>query len=143
MTEIIKTGPPPLPPIWAFFCEHEDEKIAMDTGSEEEALSNILDSDDKKFLIFGVENLVSKRLSKSITSAQLRKLFYVVQNGKLSEIRIQLIYIAARQNNITAQNFAQFVKELITQINGDEKRLARFTLFMESVVSYHKYYSKR
>lgn len=143
MTEIIKTEPSLLPPIWAFFCEHEDEKIAIDTGSKEAALSNILDSDDKKFLIFGVENLVSKKLAKSITSSQLRKLFDTVQEGDLSKVRIQLIYITARQNNTTAQDFTQFVKNLITQINGDEKKLARFKLFMESVVSYHKYYSKK
>ncbi len=143
MTEIIKTEQPPLPPIWSFFCEDKDEKQAMDVGSEKEAFRNILDTDDSKFLIFRIENLVQKRLANSISSSQLRRLFDVVQTGTLSEIRIQLIYIAARQNNTTAQGFARFVKELITQINGDEEKLARFKLFMESAVSYHKYYSKK
>ncbi len=131
------------PPIWSFFCEIEDEKEAMVSGSLEEAFNNILNTDKSEFLISRVENLVQKRLAKSITGSQLRKLFDVVQKGQDSAIRIQLIYIAARQNNPTNQKFAEFVKELIIYMNGDKEKLKRFQLFMESIVSYHKYYSKK
>lgn len=133
------------PPIWSFFCENENEKEAMEKGSQEEAFNNILSADRSEFLISRVENLVQRRLANSITSSQLRKLFDVVhvQKGSDSEIRIQLIYMAARQNNPTAQNFAQFIKELIIQKNGNSARNERFQLFMESIISYHKYYSKK
>lgn len=108
------TSKPEQPPIWSFFCENENEKEAMEKGSQEEAFNNILSADKSEFLISRVENLVQKRLANSITGSQLRKLFDVVyvQKGSDSEIRIQLIYMAARQNNPTAQNFAQFIKEL-------------------------------
>ena len=136
------------PPIWSFFCENENEKEAMESGSQEEAFNNILNTDESEFLISRVENLVQKRLAKSITGSQLRKLFDIVQKEQDSErqdskIRIQLIYIAARQNNPTAQNFAQFIKELIIRKNGNSARNERFQLFMESIISYHKYYSKK
>lgn len=136
------------PPIWSFFCENENEKEAMESGSQEEAFNNILNTDESEFLISRVENLVQKRLAKSITGSQLRKLFDIVQKEQDSErqdskIRIQLIYIAARQNNPTAQNFAQFIKELIIRKKGNCARKERFKLFMESIVSYHKYYSKK
>ena len=133
------------PPIWYFFCENENEKEAMEKGSQEEAFNNILSADRSEFLISRVENLVQRRLANSITGSQLRKLFDVVhvQKGSDSEIRIQLIYMAARQNNPTAQNFAQFIKELIIHKNGNSARNERFQLFMESIISYHKYYSKK
>ena len=133
------------PPIWSFFCENENEKEAMEKGSQEEAFNNILSADRSEFLISRVENLVQRRLANSITGSQLRKLFDVVhvQKGSDSEIRIQLIYMAARQNNPTAQNFAQFIKELIIHKNGNSARNERFQLFMESIISYHKYYSKK
>ena len=133
------------PPIWSFFCENENEKEAMEKGSQEEAFNNILSADRSEFLISRVENLVQRRLANSITGSQLRKLFDVVhvQKGSDSEIRIQLIYMAARQNNPTAQNFAQFIKELIIHKNGNSARTERFQLFMESIISYHKYYSKK
>ena len=133
------------PPIWSFFCENENEKEAMEKGSQEEAFNNILSADRSEFLISRVENLVQRRLANSITSSQLRKLFDVVhvQKGSDSEIRIQLIYMAARQNNPTAQNFAQFIKELIIHKNCNSARNERFQLFMESIISYHKYYSKK
>ena len=131
------------PPIWSFFCENENEKEAMEKGSQEEAFNNILSANKSEFLIFRVENLVQRRLANSITGSQLRKLFDVVQKGSDSEIRIQLIYMAARQKNPTAQNFAQFIKELIIHKNGNSARNERFQLFMESIISYHKYYSKK
>ena len=133
------------PTIWSFFSEIENEKEAMEKDAQEEAFNNILNADRSEFLISRVENLVQRRLANSITGSQLRKLFDVVhvQKGSDSEIRIQLIYMAARQNNPTAQNFAQFIKELIIQKNGNSARNERFQLFMESIISYHKYYSKK
>lgn len=127
--------------IWSFFCENQKE--AMENCSQEEAFNNILTTNKSEFLISRVENLVQKRLANSITGSQLRKLYDVVQKGEPSEIRIQLIYIAARQNNPIAKGFVQFVKEFLTHIDGDDKKFKRFQLFMESIVSYHKYYSKK
>ena len=54
------------PPIWSFFCENENEKEAMESGSQEEAFNNILNTDESEFLISRVENLVQKRLAKSL-----------------------------------------------------------------------------
>lgn len=137
------TSKPEQPPIWSFFCENENEKEAVENGSQEEAFNNILSADKSEFLISRVENLVQKRLANSITGSQLRKLFDAVQKEQDSETRIQLIYIAARQNNSTAQKFAQFIKDLILYINDDNGKIKRFKLFMESIISYHKYYSKK
>jgi CRISPR type III-A-associated protein Csm2 len=148
MTEIIKEE---QPSIWSFFCKNEDEQLAMTSGSIEEAVSNILEINNSDYLISRTDNLVQKRLANAITTSQLRKLFEKIKDldnekvlsTKLTEVRIQLIYIAARQNNPVAKEFVQFIKELITRIGNDETKLKRFQLFMESIVSYHTYYSKR
>lgn len=144
MTEITKIE---QPPIWSFFCEHLGEGQMNETESKKEAIHNILDIDNSQLLIFHTEEFVKNRLANGITSSQLRKLFEIVKDKKLSEklneVRIQLIYIAARQNNPSAHEFAHFIKELITHIGEDENKLKRFRLFMESIVSYHKYHSKR
>jgi CRISPR type III-A-associated protein Csm2 len=143
MTENINSEQPPIPPIWAYFCENEDENQAMTNGSDEEAFNNILSSDDSQFLIWRVENLVQKRLANCITGSQIRKLFDCAMEGQLPKTRIQLIYIAARQNNDTAYNFARFVRDMILSVNDNNAKMKSFQLFIESVVSYHKYYSKK
>lgn len=147
MTEIIKLE---QPAIWSFFYDHsaEDHEDQMnELDFKKTAIHNILEVSDNRLLICKTEEFVKNKLANAITTAQLRKLFAIVQDNqllqKLNEVSIQLIYIIARQNNPTAQEFAQFVKTLIQNIGDDAIKLKRFELFMESIVSYHKYHSKR
>lgn len=144
MTEIIKEE---QPSVWSFFCELLMKNYQNDNEAKDIVCHHILEKDDSKLLINHIEKFVKDRLANAITTSQLRKLFAIVKDKKLSlqlnEVRIHLIYIAARQNNPAAQEFAQFTRQLIARIGDDKIKLNRFQLFIESIVSYHRYYSKR
>lgn len=135
------------PTCWSFYCKEKDENLAMESISQNEAILNIYGNEGSEYLISRVENMVKKSLVNCVTGSQLRKLYNQVDalepTGNLNQIRIQLIYIAARQNNPAAQGFVEFIKALMNHIEGDKQRLKRFQDFMESVVSYHKFYSKK
>ncbi len=136
-------------PCWAFFCADKDTSIAIESGNEQEAINNLFAGSDREtFLLERTEEMVTEWLKNAISGSQLRKLFNAVAALKrevdyekeLHRIRIQLIYIAARQNNEKAFNFVSFVRKILNDINGDEQKFETFKDFMEAVLSYHKYH---
>jgi|GEM_PF-2540354 len=139
-------------PCWAFFCTDKDTSVAIDSGNEQEAITNLLANNKQAiFLLDRTEKMVTEWLKNAITGSQLRKLFNAVaalkreadNDRELHRIRIQLIYIAVRQNNEKAFNFASFVRKILNDINGDKQKIETFKDFMEAVLSYHKYHHNK
>lgn len=130
-------------PCWAFFCDEGNETIAAEHATEDEAVKNILTKDEREFLILRVDKMVESWLKNSITETQLRILYNVLNAPKveLNKIRIQLIYIASRQNNPAVKSFVELTKALLDKRTENNK--VRIVDFIESVLSHYKFYSKK
>ncbi len=135
-------------PCWTFFCNELDEKNAVQSGSKDEAVKNILGNNtgtclSATYLLQRVDKMVGTWLKGNITETQLRGLYNVAKSnaGMGNKVRIQLIYIASRQTNPVAKSFV----ELINALLDEEKDFnnSQIVDFIESVLSYHKYYSKK
>lgn len=78
-----------------------------------------------------------------ITTSQLRNIFSKIKPIKkwneLQHVRPKLVYIAARQNKLSAKQVVQFLESVISKVNADEY-VDDFIAFFEAIVAYHKFH---
>ncbi|MCI4669969.1 MAG: type III-A CRISPR-associated protein Csm2 [Bacteroidia bacterium] len=98
-------------------------------------------------LVTELENLV-RHYAKSITTSQLRNIYSVIKEMQEDEmanlvlLRPKLAYISARQQKKEAQEFTQFISDLISRVNSRDD-FRNFKTVMEAIVAYHKLYNNQ
>jgi CRISPR type III-A-associated protein Csm2 len=107
---------------------------------------NVLDmgkTDNLDDLLSAIEHFVQKEGVK-VSTSQLRNVYdCVIKAHSVNEmkmIRPKLAYIAGRGKD-EEKKFLGFIDGLIKTIETDDQR-ANFKVFFESVIAYHKFYSK-
>ena len=120
-----------------YFLKNYSELLNMHTRT------NDLDA-----ILKSIEDFV-KGLGVKVSTSQLRNIFDKVKKetevSGLKLIRPHLAYIAGRATNDkdkdNVKKFLAFIDSLIKSVDTEDK-LEGFKQFFESVVAYHKFYSK-
>lgn len=80
---------------------------------------------------------------KAMTASQLRNIYDKIRRKKdpiaLQLVRPLLAYAAARQGSKEAKAFVEWLDSLVALVQ-DEDDVKSFQLFMEAILSYHKFY---
>lgn len=125
--------------------------IMQDLQNKDKYLSIYSGNEDNIDLILEeIQMKLVDKYFKNISSSQLRNIYHKMINTKtandLKLLRPQLMYISARlesgRGSEEGKASLEFIDWMIKQKVNNEEELKAFHKFLETIVSYHKYYNK-
>ena len=140
------------------FSRQDDDFILKKAQAYAPVISQILDLDSAttEHIKTGVEKIEELvKSNASVKTHQIRNVFNLIRDTttkreptkELNKLRPKLAYIGARQSDMSGKIIVKVVDELIVKITSSKaseqaKLLDGLRYVMESIVAYHKFYSK-